>query len=123
MRNEKNPGYSITRSLAMNLQDRGAIVVTKGDAIGSIFRIRDNKEITLGRNPMTCDLVIHGKRISRIHCTIEYRSDRGKYRVVDKSSNGCFTKDFSRLKKNEEYELPSGTEIMLGDEENIVKLG
>ncbi len=122
MKNE-SPGYSITRSIAMNLQDRGAIVVTKGDAIGSIFRIRDNKEITLGRNPMTCDLVIHGDKISRIHCTIEYRSELGKYRVIDRSRNGCFTKGFSRLKRNEEYVLSSGTEIMLGDENNIVKLG
>ncbi len=116
-------GYTITRSIAMNMVDHGAIVVVKGDSIGSIFRIRDDVEITLGRNPMLCDRVIYGEEISRLHCSVTYQSKTRKYRVVDHSTNGCFLNGRIRMEKEKPYFLESGTEIRLGGDDNIIKLG
>lgn len=115
--------FTISRSIALNLTDRGAIVVIEGSSLGAIFRIRDDQEIVLGRNPMQCDLVIAGERISRKHCSVMFRSENQCYQIIDFSSNGSFLQDHTRLKKGQPYELPSGTEILLGDTKNIIKLG
>lgn len=119
-----NSGMYITSSLAMNsLTMKGAIVGIRGNILGAIYRIQDNREIILGRDPYLCDVVLYGERASRKHCSVTYIPEIQMYRVTDYSLNGCFLKDGSRLEKERPYKLLHGTEIILGSEENVIKLG
>lgn len=121
---EYNSGMYLTRSLAMNtLNEKGAIIGIKGSILGAIYRIQDNQEIVLGRDPYTCDILLRGQKVSRKHCSIIYIPEVQMYKVVDYSLNGCFLKDGSRLEKERPYSLTHGTEIALGGKENIIKLG
>lgn len=65
----------------------------------------ENPLITIGRDP-TCDLVLTGMHVSRMHCRIERKIDR--LVLVDRSTNGtCVTNDEgkTRLVKNESVAL------------------
>lgn len=117
-------GVFITTSLAMNTLDAGgAVIGIRGNIVGAIYRIRDHKEIILGRDPYQSDVVLNGRMASRRHCSITYIPEAHGYRVIDFSSNGCFLGDGRRLERERPYKLPSGTEIILGSEENVIKLG
>lgn len=114
----------ITRSLAMNSFDsQGAIVGIKGNILGGIYRIRDNKEIILGRDPYESDIILYGNYASRKQCSITYIPELRCYRFIDYSSNGCYLEDGSRLERERPYRLRQGVEIVLGSTENVIKLG
>lgn len=113
----------VTKSLAMNREDSGALVFTKGMLLGSIIRIRDGKEITIGRDAAKSDIVINSMTISRLHCKVMYQKLTGCYKIVDYSKNGVYTSDGKRLPAGEEVEIASGEELWLGDEDNMMILG
>lgn len=113
----------ITKSLAMNREESGALVFTKGKLLGSIIRIRDGKEITIGRDAAKSDIVINSMTISRLHCKVMYQKSTGCYKVVDCSKNGVYKSDGSRLPTGEEVGINAGEELWLGDEDNMVRLG
>ena len=113
----------VTKSLAMNREEAGALVFTKGKLLGAIIRIRDNKEITVGRDATRSDVVVNAMTISRRHCKVVYHKDTGRYTVTDYSKNGVYTGDGKRLPSDEEVEVNAGEELWLGDEENILRLG
>ena len=112
-----------TKSLAMNREESGALVFTKGKLLGSIVRIRDGKVITVGRDASKSDVVINSMTISRLHCKVTYHRDTGKYTVIDCSKNGVYMSDGKRLPDHEEVEVESGEELWLGDDDNILRLG
>lgn len=113
----------ITTSLAMNYQDSGAIVVVKGSSIGAIYRIRDEKQIVLGRDPNFCDILIKGNTVSRRHMSICYRPLLQAYEVEDFSSNGSYVENKKRMIGHKKYILQRGTTISLGDQKNVIRLG
>lgn len=113
----------VTKSLAMNREEAGALVFVKGKLLGAIIRIRDGKEITLGRDAVKSDVVISSKTISRLHCKLTYHRDTGKYTVIDYSKNGVYMSEGRRLPYNEEVEIESGEKLWIGDDENILMLG
>lgn len=122
----------ICQSLSLNREVTGALVCTGGTYLGSIIRIYADKEIQIGRNGNTCDVVINLPCISRNHCNITYHENTNTYEVVDTSRNGTFlletgneiSKDTNpvRLVKNKIYFLKPGSTLFLGDNNNIYRL-
>ena len=55
------------------------------------------------------------------HCEVMFNSQVQKYRVTDFSSNGTYVNG-SRLPANSPVLLTRGTELALGDNNNIIRL-
>ena len=113
----------VTKSLALNRDEAGALVFTKGKLLGVIIRIRDGIEITVGRDAVKADVVVAEKTISRLHCKVIYHRDIHSYSVFDYSKNGVFLRDGSRLPFEQEVIIASGEELWLGSADNIIRLG
>lgn len=69
----------------------------------------------IGRNLSTCQLVIDETQVSREHCHISY--NRGKFVLVDHSTNGCYLKPKNGLEfylRSEEFPLLENSQLSLG---------
>ena len=123
IREDDSTNIRIYRSLAMNRKRGGAIVFVKGKLLGTILWIQCDKEITVGRNGATADVVINEARISRLHCGIRYNSETDNYSVIDYSTNGIFRSNGERIQAKDRICMSVGEEIRLGHSENIIRLG
>lgn len=113
----------VTRSLAMSGgASQGAMICVRGDWIGSIATLQNDRKIIVGRDPSRCGLVLSHPEVSRQHLEITYVGNLRKYRVVDRSSNGTYFSDRTRLKKGQEYYLDPATELWIGSGEIRYKL-
>ncbi|HIR26577.1 MAG TPA: FHA domain-containing protein, partial [Candidatus Choladousia intestinigallinarum] len=52
-----------------------------------------------------------------------YHGDKRMYSVWDWSKNGTFRSNGQRLEQGFEYRFLAGEELIIGDEENVLKLG
>lgn len=118
-----NSKITVTRSLAMNQDDMGAIIGMKGYLVGKIIRLRPNHKVLIGRDSSQCDILIKGDMVSRVHCSIYYDSYNKKYRVCDLSTNGILVNCKYMLDKRKETQLSSGNQLFIGSEDNIICLG
>lgn len=118
-----NSRITVTRSLAMNQDDMGAIIGEKGHLIGKIIRLRPNQRVLLGRDAAQCDILIKGDMVSRVHCSIQYNGKNRQYTVCDLSSNGILVNQKYMLEKRKETQVPSGSKLYIGSEDNIICLG
>ncbi|MBV1910901.1 MAG: adenylate/guanylate cyclase domain-containing protein [Kangiellaceae bacterium] len=69
----------------------------------------------IGRNLSTCQLVLDDTQVSREHCHISY--SRGKFVLVDHSTNGCYLKPENGLEfylRREEFPLLENSSLSLG---------
>lgn len=69
----------------------------------------------IGRNLSTCQLVLDDTQISREHCNISY--NRGKFVLIDHSTNGCYLKPENGLEfylRREEFPLLENSQLSLG---------
>jgi adenylate cyclase len=69
----------------------------------------------IGRNLSTCQLVLDDTQVSREHCHISY--NRGKFVLVDHSTNGCYLKPKNSLEfylRREEFPLLENSTLSLG---------
>lgn len=82
-----------------------------------------NQPVILGRDPAYAKIVFSqgAQKISRRHCEVMFNSQVQKYRVTDFSSNGTYVNG-SRLPANSPVLLTRGTELALGDNNNIIRL-
>lgn len=69
----------------------------QGDYEGSFFPLKPDEELILGTDPGSSHVLFHDPRISRCHCVIKYWSADGNYYVMDRSTNGTFLLDGTRL--------------------------
>lgn len=113
---------TITQSMAMNKDEQGAIIGTKGSLIGRIIRFKQGKKIIIGRDERKCDIVIIGGMVSRIHCFISYDANMEKYIVRDVSKNGVMA-DGTVLPPNEDNVLRKGSILLIGSADNEIILG
>ena len=68
-------------------------------------------QMTIGRNPHVCNVVLDHPGISGVHCIISpHTQEKGCFVVVDKSTNGTFV-DGQRVGKGKSTVVPTGTEI------------
>ena len=118
-----NSRITVTRSLAMNQDDAGAIIGIKGYLIGKIIRLKPEQRVLLGRDASQCDVVLSGDMVSRVHCSICYDGKKKTYIVNDLSTNGILVDRKYMLKKRQNTELPTGSQLVIGSEDNIICLG
>lgn len=110
-------------SLAQKQKEYGALICTKGAYLGSIIRMKPEKEILVGRDGSIADMVINLPLVSRNHCSLLYHYDIKEYEITDFSRNGTFVNGNKRLLQNETYFLKPGSEVCFGDKDTIYKLG
>ena len=71
-----NSKITVTRSLALNRESAGAIIGIKG-------YLKPDQRVLLGRDASQCDILLMGDMVSRVHCSIYFDGDKGKYIVND----------------------------------------
>lgn len=87
------------------------------------WEIVPNVQVSIGRAMDRNDFVIHeDTSISRVHIYIAYNETSKKFLVTDKSANGVYLMDGSRLEKNIQYSILPGTELVLATKKNILKV-
>lgn len=106
-----------------NTSNFGTISCVEGVLKGTIFQIRPEQIITLGRNGKLVDLPMNLPMISRVHCKIIYHPSKRQYTITDYSTNGTYLSDHTRLIPKQSYALNAGEQIILGDEQAIIQLG
>lgn len=116
-------GFTVTRSLAMNQSECGALIGTKGFLLGRIIRLKSDTPYFLGRDASQCDVEIKGDRVSRVHCSIIFNSKTHDYTIRDCSTNGVAVNGKYKLKKNTDVSLKPGSILLIGSEENQLRLG
>ncbi len=121
--NKPESSVKITKSLAMNREEGGAVIFTKGSLLGLILRIRADRNITLGSDAVQSDVVVAGENVSGLHCAVLYRAEQGDYVIRDYSRTGVFKGDGERIPSNEGVIFEKGAELRLGGDENIIRLG
>lgn len=104
-------------------QPEPALRGVAGMYAGSVFKLKPDQTVVLGRDPKQAQIVFSqgADRISRRHCSVMFSSRLGQYQVVDHSSNGTFVSG-SRLQLNVPVTLPRGTQLALGSNDNIIRL-
>lgn len=71
------------------LQRRAYLVVRRESTVGAHIEM-DQDKLVMGRDPDSCDIVLSGDGVSRIHARIE-RNTMGYYALVDNNSrNGVY---------------------------------
>lgn len=120
---ESTKSMMITKSLAMNSEEKGAVIFTSGKLAGTIIRLNDGQKITLGRDATKAEVVIEVETVSRVHCTIQYNGILNNYSVCDFSKNGVFFGNGKRLEQRSEVQLEPGSELWIGDKINRIRLG
>lgn len=100
-----------------------ALLGISGMYAGSNFPLTPDQPVILGRDGAVAQIVFSqgAQKISRRHCEVMFNSQTQQYRVTDLSSNGTYVNG-SRLPANAPVKLARGTEISLGDSNNIMKL-
>ena len=59
--------FTVTRSLALNKEKRGALIGLKGFIAGKIINLDSDRYIVVGRDSAQCEVVIKGDSVSRVH--------------------------------------------------------
>lgn len=120
---EAESDITVTKSIALNIEEKGAIVFVSGKLIGTIIRMKDEQAVTIGRDASKVNVLIDTDTVSRVHCTITYHSISNTYSIYDMSKNGVFTAKGMRIEPNKEVRLNAGDELWIGNEMNRVRLG
>lgn len=116
-------GYTPVKPAPQPAQPEPALRGVAGMYAGSVFKIKPDQTVVLGRDPKQAQIVFSqgADKISRRHCSVMFSSRLGQYQVVDHSSNGTFVSG-SRLQLNVPVTLPRGTQLALGSNDNIIRL-
>lgn len=101
----------------------GSLSCIQGSYLGTQIYFCPEKEILVGRDGETADLIVNLPLVSRNHCSIRYRLAEKQYEITDFSSNGTFVQDNRRLLPYEKYILPPGCELCFGDKDTVYRLG
>ena len=108
-RRKEYPGMPVNNAFV------GRVEGIRGIYAGAVIDMQPDEVITIGRSPYEANIVLSSSEVSRIHCT-------GQYIVEDKSSNGTFLGNGTRLAKDTQTRLSGGTIIYISDIENGFKL-
>ena len=109
------------KSFVMGGTPKGVMVGLRGMYAGAEIPLRPGEAIKLGRLSEN-DLVFGGvNEVSRHHCIIRFDGER--FFIKDTSSNGTFANGSDEcLPQNIEVELPVGTVIALGNDNNTFRV-
>ncbi|MDR1017549.1 MAG: DUF805 domain-containing protein [Lachnospiraceae bacterium] len=122
-----DPSYAETSLLQQNMASGvapGSIKGITGMYTGATFPMADNEAIVIGRDSAVAHIVIseHSEKISREHVRIVFDPRSNQYTVIDRSSNGTYLDNGTRLLSNQVTKLPRGSVIYLARRDNTFRL-
>lgn len=118
---DKGEAASTGKNVKVGKKD-GTITGVSGSYAGAVIPVKSGDSIVIGRDPASCGIVIKDEKASRKHCTISFNGENGMYSVTDTSSNGVFGKD-GRLPANTAVPMSAGSEISIGKDGDVFRLG
>lgn len=118
----KGAGKGAGKSVKVGKKD-GTITGVSGSYAGAVIPVKSGDTIVIGRDPASCSIVLKDEKASRKHCTISYNGDNGMYAVTDLSVNGVFDKDGGRLPEKTAVPMSAGSEIRIGKDGDVFRLG
>ena len=105
------------------VQEHGVLICLKGLYAGAEIPMNDGDEITLGRAETNNLVFATEPRISREHCKIRWDAKKQKYIFRDYSSSGSYINGSEDcLPQNLDLEVACGSEIALGNQDNVFLL-
>ena len=80
--------------------------------------------LVIGRDPSAAQLVYpdSNKRISRVHCTINYDESSKRFIIIDSSTNGTFFDGGVQLEPGKPYVLKPGDRFYLADKKEMFEI-
>lgn len=100
----------------------GKLIGLTGEYSRTEIPLIRNQEIILGRDASMVSVVVNGKKISRVHCSIQCdRKVQNSYIVTDYSTNGVFV-DGKRIPRNLPVCVSAGSILALADGANKFQL-
>lgn len=122
MMKDKAGAASVGKNVKVGKKD-GTITGVSGSYAGAVIPVKSGDTVIIGRDPASCSIVVKDEQASRKHCTISFNGDNGMYSVTDHSSNGVFDKDGGRLPENAAVPMSAGSEIRIGKNGDVFRLG
>ena len=105
------------------VQEHGVLIGLKGLYAGAEIPMNDGDEITFGRADTNNLIFATEPRISREHCKIRWDAKKEKYIFRDYSSSGSYINGSDDcLPQNLDLEVACGSEIALGNQDNVFLL-
>lgn len=114
---------TVTKSLAMNGKDTGAIVGIKGELLGRIVRLEGDAEIIIGSDCNVAGIVINHGNVEGRHCSVRYIQGEKMYEVINLGDGELIADLEQSIEKGNSYKLQPGTRIHIGNQENEIRLG
>lgn len=116
-------GGSVQDGQGSSAGSRGVMVGIAGVFAGAEIPFRPQETLKLGRD-LSNDLIFtDADRVSRNHCEITWLPEIGRFRILDRSSNGCFINGREEcIPQNIPLELEPGTVLDIGDQTNRFRL-
>lgn len=112
---------TVTRSVALHMDDNGAVIGTKGELLGVIYRMKKGEHLYLGRDLSICQIGMTKSTVSRKHCVIR-RLENGNYEIEDCSKNGVYVEG-TRIGKGNKKEAYAGNRVWICDASQELRLG
>ena len=101
----------------------GVLAGLRGTYAGAEIPLNDGELVTLGRAENNHLIFTDEKRISRNHCSIRWDARNQRYLLQDYSSSGTYLNGSPEcLPKNTELVIPCGSQIALGNQNNVFLL-
>ncbi|MCM1171264.1 MAG: FHA domain-containing serine/threonine-protein kinase [Clostridium sp.] len=99
------------------------IDVLSGRQAGMKYKLPVNTKVIIGRNETMAHIVIkEDLYISKSHCEIFFDSMENVFYMVDHSTNGTYVEG-KKLVKDNIYQVPVGSRILLGGNRCMLKVG
>ena len=99
----------------MSCEEWGMLKGVSGTYEGTLYPIRRDEDVVIGRDPEVADVIFETPEISRKHCIIRYLG-RGKgYGLMDVSTNGTYVVGGPEVSDEKFTYIPEGSRISLSD--------
>lgn len=115
-------GKSAVKTVKVGKKD-GKVTGVSGSYAGAAIPVTSKEPVIIGRDPSVCNIVVKGEKVSRKHCQIEYNPNNDMYMVTCYSANGVFDKGGNRLSENTAVPMYAGSEIHIGKDGDVFRLG
>lgn len=102
----------------------GGIAFSSGSCAGYEIPVTAGEMVVIGKDPAQCSVIIDRsyKKVSRVHCTVEYDAAQDLYIVTDRSTNGTNVVGGMRLQSGSASYLQRGAVLNLAGTDNIFRL-
>lgn len=102
----------------------GGIAFSSGSCAGYEIPITAGEMVVIGKDPAQCSVIIDRsyKKVSRVHCMVEYDAAQDLYIVTDRSTNGTNVVGGMRLQPGSASLFARGAVLNLAGTDNIFRL-